>query len=131
MRASCCTKLDGTWVPVAANVSGQQLPVTQLRVALLIIESDTYRIVDRTSQVVDCGELRLDEAVVPCALDIIGLEGPNAGRRMCAIIELDGDRLCVCYDLEQQQRPRTMRPVEGQLLLSITYARSRASAADA
>jgi uncharacterized protein (TIGR03067 family) len=128
MRASCCTKLDGTWVPLAANVSGQQLPVTQLRVARLIIESDTYRIVDRSSRVVDCGELRLDEAAVPCALDIIGLEGPNAGKRMRAIIELDGDRLCVCYDLEQEQRPRTMRPAEDQLLLSITYARARASA---
>jgi uncharacterized protein (TIGR03067 family) len=125
MRASCCTKLDGTWVPVAANVSGQPLPVTQLRVARLIIDSDTYRIVDRSYRVVDSGELRLDEATVPCALDIIGLEGPNAGKRMRAIIELDGDRLCVCYDLEQQHRPRTMRPLEDQLLMSITYARAR------
>ena len=131
MRASCCTNLDGTWVPVAANVSGQQLPVTQLRVARLSIEGDTYRIVDRSSKVVDCGELRLDEAVMPCALDIIGLEGPNAGKRMRAIIELDGDRLCVCYDLEQSQRPRSMRPLEDQLLLSITYARARTSALNA
>jgi hypothetical protein len=50
---------------------------------------------------------------------------------MRAIIELDGDRLCVCYDLEQQHRPRTMRPLEDQLLLSITYARARGSATNA
>jgi uncharacterized protein (TIGR03067 family) len=124
MRASCRPKLDGTWVPVSANVSGQQLAVAQLRVAQFIIQSETYRIVDRCAQVVDCGELRIDEAAVPCALDIIGLEGPNAGKRMRAIIELDGDRLCICYDLEQQQRPRTMRAAEDQLLLSITYARA-------
>jgi uncharacterized protein (TIGR03067 family) len=72
----------------------------------------------------DCGELRLDERAVPCALDLIGIEGPYAGRRMCAIIELDGDRLCVCYDLERELRPRTMRPLGDQLLLSITYARA-------
>jgi uncharacterized protein (TIGR03067 family) len=124
MRASCGLKLDGTWVPVSANVSGQQLAVAQLRVAQLVIQSATYRIIDRCAQVVDCGELRLDEAVVPCALDIIGLEGPNAGKRMRAIIELDGDRLCVCYDLEQELRPSTMQPAEDQLLLSITYARA-------
>jgi uncharacterized protein (TIGR03067 family) len=121
-------KLNGTWVPVAANVSGRELAVKQLRVAQLIIERETYRIVDRSAQVVDCGELELDEASVPCALDIIGLEGPHAGKRMRAIIELDGDRLCVCYDLEREQRPQTMRPLSDQLLLSITYARARPGA---
>jgi uncharacterized protein (TIGR03067 family) len=124
MRASCGPKLDGTWVPVSASVSGQRLVVAELRVAQLVIESETWRILDRRAQVVDCGQLRLDEAAVPCALDLIALEGPSAGKRMCAIIELDGDRLCVCYDLEQERRPRTMRPDADQLLLSITYARA-------
>ena len=124
MRAACCLKLDGTWVPVAANVSGRQLHVGQLRVAQLVIERETYRIVDRSDITVDCGELHLDEAAVPCALDLIGIEGPHAGKRMCAIIELDGDRLCVCYDLERELRPQTMQPHGDQLLLSITYARA-------
>jgi len=124
MRAMCCLNLDGTWVPVAAEVSGRQLPVGQLRVAQLVIERDSYRIVDRGANVVDRGELRLDEAAVPCGLDIIGLEGPHAGKRMRAIIELDGDRLCVCYDLEREQRPLTMRATADQLLLLITYARA-------
>ena len=124
MRSPRCPNLDGTWVPVAAEVSGRRLPVAELRVARFVIESQTYRIVDRGSNVVDCGELRLDEAAVPCALDIIGIEGPNAGKRMRAIIELDGDRLCVCYDLECDRRPETMRAIGDQLLLSITYARA-------
>ena len=124
MRAPCCLNLDGTWVPVSAEVSGRRLPVGELRVAQLVIESETYRIVDRGANVVDQGELKLDEAAIPLALDIIGLEGPNAGKRMCAIIELDGDRLCVCYDLEREQRPLTMRATGDQLLLLITYARA-------
>jgi len=124
MHTACCLNLDGTWVPVAANVSGRQLNVAQLRVAQLIIESTTYRIVDRSDTTLDCGELHLDEQAVPCALDLVGVEGPYAGKRMCAIIELDGDRLCVCYDLERELRPRTMRPLGDQLLLSITYARA-------
>jgi uncharacterized protein (TIGR03067 family) len=123
MRASCVLNLDGTWLPVAANVSGRPLAVEQLRVAQLVIEHDRYSIVDRSLQTVDSGELHWDEAAVPCALDIIGIEGPHAGKRMRAIIELDGDRLCVCYDLEREQRPRTMQALEEQLLLSITYAR--------
>ena len=124
MSVQCGTNLNGTWVPVAANVSGRELIVAQLRVAQLIIQSQTYQIVDRRDRVVDCGELQLNETQVPCALDIIGIEGPHAGKRMRAIIELDGDRLCVCYDLEGEQRPHTMRPCGDQLLLSITYVRT-------
>ena len=128
MRAPCCLDLDGTWVPIAAEVSGRQLPVAQLRVARFVIESETYQIVDRSSNVVDCGELIMDSTAIPCALDIIGREGPNAGRRMRAIIEFDGDRLCICYDLERSSRPDTMRASGDQLLLLITYARRHAPA---
>jgi len=117
MRASCCTKLDGTWVPVAANVPdsscrslncGSRLADHRKRIP--------NRIVDRTSQVVDCGELRLDEAVVPCALDIIGLEGPNAGRRMFAPSSSSmaiGSASATTSSSNNARAP--MRPVEGQL----------------
>ena len=75
MRMQCSLDLNGTWVPVAACVAGRALEVAQLRVAQLIIESQHYRIVDRTDHVVDCGALQLNAAALPCALDIIGLEG--------------------------------------------------------
>jgi uncharacterized protein (TIGR03067 family) len=127
MRCALAATLTGSWLPVAANISGRQLAVAQLRVARLIIEHGRYQIVDHASQVVDSGELQLDEAACPCALDIVGLSGPNAGRRMLAIIELDGDRLCVCYDLERAERPASMQPKIDQLLLSITYARAAAA----
>lgn len=124
MRCALAATLTGTWVPVAADVSGRPLAAAQLRVARLIIERDSYRIVDHADQVADSGELRLDPAAVPCALDIVGIHGPHAGKRMLAIIDLDGDRLCVCYDLEHRERPASMRPKTDQLLLSITYVRA-------
>jgi uncharacterized protein (TIGR03067 family) len=124
MRCALAATLTGSWVPVAADVSGRQLVVAQLRVARLLIEQDSYQIVDHAGQVVDSGELQLDEAAFPCALDIVGLHGPHAGRRMLAIIELDADRLCVCYDLERGERPSSMQPKLDQLLLSITYVRA-------
>ena len=129
MRCALAATLTGTWVPVAADVSGRQLEVAQLRVARLIIERDSYRIVDHADQVVDRGELQLDQAALPFALDIVGSHGPHAGKRMLAIIELDGDRLCICYDLERGERPLSMRPTVDQLLLSITYVRAAAVSA--
>ena len=124
MRCALAATLTGTWVPVAADVSGRQLEVAQLRVARLIIERDSYRIVDHADQVVDRGDLQLDQAAFPFALDFVGSHGPHAGKRMLAIIELDGDRLRVCYDLESDERPSNMQPQADQLLLSITYVRA-------
>jgi uncharacterized protein (TIGR03067 family) len=127
MRCAVAATLTGSWLPVAADVSGRQLVVAQLRVARLIIERDGYQIVDHAGQVVDSGELQLDETAFPCALDMVGMHGPHAGGRLLAIIELDADRLCVCYDLERGERPSSMQPSLDQLLLSITYVRAAAT----
>ncbi|HEY1723852.1 MAG TPA: TIGR03067 domain-containing protein [Steroidobacteraceae bacterium] len=124
MHCTTPQTLSGTWVPVAADVSGRMLSVATLRVARLVIERDSYQIVNHSDQVVDSGELHLHQEAVPCALDIVGSHGPHAGKRMLAIIELDGDRLIVCYDLERGQRPLSRRPLLDQLLLSITYERA-------
>jgi uncharacterized protein (TIGR03067 family) len=117
-------ELDGTWVPVAAKVSGQALVVGELRVARLVLDRGAYEIVDRTDNIVDSGDFRIDRDVRPPAMDIVGVSGPYAGRTMRAIFELEGDRLTVCYDLETAERPQNMQPQEDQLLLSITYARA-------
>jgi uncharacterized protein (TIGR03067 family) len=127
MRCSTTETLTGTWVPVAADISGRELVVAELRVARFIIERDHYQIIDRADQVVDSGRLQLDEAADPRALDIVGNHGPHAGKRMRAIIALEGERLRVCYDLESEERPASMRPELDQLLLSITYERSTAA----
>jgi uncharacterized protein (TIGR03067 family) len=116
--------LDGIWVPIAADVSGQALVVRELRVARLVLDRGGYEIIDRTEHVVDSGDYRVDIDSMPRAMDIVGVAGPNAGRTMHAIFELDGDRLKVCYDLESAERPHAMRPQEDQLLLSITYVRA-------
>ncbi len=116
--------LDGTWVPIAANVSGQALVVAELRVARFVLDHGGYQIIDRTDHVVDRGDYHVNDAVSPQTMDIVGVQGPYAGRVMHAIYELDGDHLTVCYDLESATRPQTMEADEDQLLLSITYARA-------
>ncbi len=88
-------------MPVAAKVAGQDLGVGELRVKYLV-----------------------NDAASPQTMDIVGRDGPNAGRTMHAIYELNGDHLTVCYDLDGAARPTNMQPQDDQLLLSITYARA-------
>jgi len=116
--------LQGAWVPIAATVAGQDLKVGELRVKYLVLDAGGYSIIDRSNHVVDSGEYLVDAAASPQTMDIVGRDGPNAGRTMLAIYELEGDRLTLCYDLDGTARPIDMQPQDDQLLLSITYARA-------
>ena len=98
---------------MAANVAGKELIVKELRVKYLVLDSGGYSIVDH--------------AAFPQTMDIVGREGPNAGRTMLAIYELSADRLTVCYDLDGSKRPVDMKSQEDQLLLTISYARALTS----
>jgi len=115
--------LIGTWVPIAADISGHNLDISEMRVARLIVEADGYRIVDRSGRTVDAGTYELGEPRSFRTLDLCGVEGPYAGRRLLALVELDGERLCVCYDLDGAERPTGWLAQDEQLLLSVTYAR--------
>jgi len=116
--------LEGAWVPIDASVAGSQLPVNDLRVRYLVLAAGGYRIIDRSNQVVDGGRYLVNQAPQPRTMDIVGSHGPNAGRIMHAIYELQGDELTVCYDLESAERPGDMRARQDQLLLRITYTRA-------
>ena len=116
--------LEGAWVPIAANVSGSELRVGELRVKYLILDGHDYSIIDRSNRVVDSGEYLANDHAIPPTLDIVGRDGPNAGRSMLAIFALTGDRLTVCYDLDGKIRPANMEAQGDQLLLSITYERA-------
>jgi uncharacterized protein (TIGR03067 family) len=116
--------LEGAWVPVAASVSGKELLVAELRVKFLVLEGHDYNIIDRSNQVVDRGEYLVNDSAKPWTIDIVGRDGPNAGRSMLALFDLKDDRLTVCYNLDGTNRPAHMEAQEDQLLLSITYQRA-------
>jgi uncharacterized protein (TIGR03067 family) len=124
MKSEHPASLEGTWAPVAASVSGKELIVAELRVKYLILDGHDYNIVDRSNQVVDRGEYLVNDSARPWTIDIVGRDGPNAGRSMLAIFELSGDRLTVCYNLEGGDRPGENRAQAGQMMLSITYERA-------
>jgi uncharacterized protein (TIGR03067 family) len=124
MNADSPCGLEGAWVPIAANVSGKELVVAELRVKYLVLDGHDYSIIDHSNQIVDRGEYLVNDSATPRTIDIVGRDGPNAGRSMLAIFELKGDRLTVCYDLDTQRRPENMQVQEDQMLLSITYERA-------
>jgi uncharacterized protein (TIGR03067 family) len=124
MDAEPRSALEGAWIPIAANVSGKQLVVAELRVKYLVLNDGDYSIIDQRDQIADSGEYLVNERASPRTIDIVGRAGPNAGRSMLAIFVLESDRLTLCYDLGGLERPSGMQPQADQLLLSITYERA-------
>src|SRR5579862_1002761 len=115
--------LAGAWAPVAASVGGQRLEPAQLRVRYLLLEGDGYRIIDHSNRIVDSGHYTVNAHARPCAMDIVGEHGPNAGRTLRAVYQLEGDELTVCYDVEGGARPAALVPPREGAQLVITYER--------
>jgi len=73
----------------------------------------------------DKGTYSVLSTTPPAAMDIHGVEGPNAGSTIPAIYELAGDRLTICYQLGPGDRPSEFATPEGTQLFLVHYERAR------
>jgi uncharacterized protein (TIGR03067 family) len=109
--------IEGTWVIVEAELSGQKLPDESVKGTRLILTEDTYQYQN------DRGDYKLYPAEPIKAMDIIGKEGPNKGKNILAIYELEGDKLKICYDLAGKTRPTKFKTEAGTRQFLVTYQR--------
>lgn len=114
--------LDGTWIPVTAELGGQLLSEDILKTMRLFLIGNKY--VAKVGVVTDQGLVKIDLKKKPNAMDIIGTGGPNEGRTIQAIYELNDDELTVCYALDGHTRPVEFKTrVDSQHYL-VTYKRA-------
>jgi uncharacterized protein (TIGR03067 family) len=116
-------KMQGTWVPTAAEFGGQQWPEQQRKTIKLVIEDDRYTVT--VAGQTDKGTVKLDLKAKPPAMDITGTDGPNKGKTFPAIYELSGDTLKVCYALEGKDRPAKFESKPGTAIFLVTYQRAK------
>jgi uncharacterized protein (TIGR03067 family) len=113
--------IQGTWIPISAELAGQPFPQQVLNTIRLILTENRYTAV--VAGTTDVGNLILRSNQQPRAMDILGTEGPNKGKTILAIYELTGDSLKVCYDLEGKTRPSEFRTNPGTQLFLALYKR--------
>ena len=109
--------LVGRWEPVTATLGGKDYPVVNFDGAKLKLTDDAYDFAG------DKGAYQLIPGGFPSKMDIHGVEGPNAGRTIPAIYQLDGDQLSICYQLGKGDRPGGFKSPEGTKVLLIRYTR--------
>jgi uncharacterized protein (TIGR03067 family) len=116
-------KLQGTWLPSAAEFGGQKWSDEQIKAIKLEVADEKYTVT--VNGKVDKGTFKLDPSAKPATMDIIGTDGPNKGKTIPAIYELSADTLKVCYALEGKDRPGKFETKTGTLIFLVTYQRSK------
>jgi uncharacterized protein (TIGR03067 family) len=113
--------LDGTWLPIEAQLGSNKLPDEFLQSVRLVLKSGEYS--SHVGDVVDRGKLNVDITATPKTMDIVGTDGPNQGKTIPAIYEFKDGKLRVCYSIGADPRPTEFSTAGGEKYFLATYRR--------
>ncbi len=114
-------KLQGKWIPVAAKIGGNDFPEEVLKTIQLEISKDKYIVV--AGNVEDRGRTEIDVTQKVWTMNIIGEEGPSKGREIKTIFKFDEEKLVVCYEVGEGERPTEFESPQTSNILLMTYQR--------
>jgi uncharacterized protein (TIGR03067 family) len=115
--------LEGTWLPLSAEFAGENYPDQILKTMKLTLKDKNYTVT--VGDQIDEGTWKIDPKKSPRALDITGTNGPNKGKTILTIYDLEKDTLRVCYDLGGKQRPTEFKTKANTKLFLVTYKRAK------
>lgn len=116
-------ELNGEWSAVSMEVGGMPLPETFVK-SVKLVNTDGEYLVKAGKD--DKGTVSVDPSKKPKTMTIKGTEGPNKGKTMLCIYELNGDELKICYDLSGAEFPKEFKSEKGKpnLMLAV-YKKSK------
>jgi uncharacterized protein (TIGR03067 family) len=103
---------QGTWTFESSESGGKKLPASELKGLILTFEGQKHT-VKKGDEVIQVGTQKLDPSRSPKTIDVTLTEGPNKGKIMLGIYEIDGDTLKVCFDLQGKKRPTKFKSEPG------------------
>jgi len=114
-------KMEGTWLPTSAKLGDMDFPDEVRKTIKLVIKEGEYTVT--VGEQKDHGTVKFDSSAKIKTMDVVGTEGPNKGKTILAIYELDGDTLTICYDLSGKNRPSKFETQPKTQLFLVTYKR--------
>lgn len=96
-------RLQGTWKRASGEMDGKKMSADELQKTTLTIKSNQYvlKMGDQTRK----GYIKLDPTKKPKQIDIISDAGPNKGKSLLGIYELEGDTFRYCVAQPGKDRP--------------------------
>ena len=97
-------KWQGTWKAVSIQHDGKLSPPEKLKPITLTVEGAKYHF--QNGDFSERGTYKFDPDQSPKALDIVVGEGPDKGKVYLVIYKVEGDRLTICLESENKNRPK-------------------------
>ena len=116
--------LQGSWIPVKAELGAQPLPTEVLKKITLTLTNHDYE-VTVTGEQSDSGTWSIDPSSKPKGMTIVGTKGPNAGKTFPCIYDIKGNTFRICYDLSGAKQPTEFKTAAGTKLYLVTYNRKK------
>ena len=105
-------KFQGTWTFESSETGGKELPADALKGLILTFEGDKHTL-KKGDEVIQVGTQKIDPSKSPKTIDVKMTEGPNKGKVMLGIYEIDADTLKVCFDPQGKKRPTEFKSGPG------------------
>lgn len=116
----------GVWKPSSGSVGGNKLPAAFLKTMTLKLTPKNYEVIVQGQKQTDKGTCTLDTSTKPKRMTIKGTSGPNKGKTLFAIFEMQGtDSLRICYDLSGKAFPKAFAVPPGSQSFLLDYRRQQ------
>jgi uncharacterized protein (TIGR03067 family) len=116
--------LNGLWALTSAVRSGEKMSAEEVKGIHLVLANGRY--VAAVGDQTDEGTYKIDESKTPNTLTFTGTKGPNKGKTMLAIYELeDQGTLKICYDLSGKAFPGKFESNPDSQSFLATYERQQ------
>jgi uncharacterized protein (TIGR03067 family) len=115
--------LNGVWNLASGVMSGEKMSDEVRKSIHLTLRNGKYtaKVGDDTDE----GTYTVDNSKTPGTLTLVGTSGPNKGKTMLAIFELDKKNLKVCYDMAGKAFPSDFESKANSQLFLATYERTK------
>jgi uncharacterized protein (TIGR03067 family) len=109
-------KLTGTWKIVSVEVEGAKPEEDFLKNARLVVKGDKFTF--KRGDLSNGGTYKVDVTAKPKTIDITYTEGPEKGKTLLGIYDLEGDTGKICIALPGNDRPKEFvsKPGSGHVL---------------
>ncbi len=106
-------RFEGAWQLVYAETDGKTTPGEQIRNIRVVFRNQNYSVHIGDKQLVHDGSFRIDPTARPKTTDDVLTEGPDKGKPIHGIYELEGDTLASCVARPEQERPARFATTPG------------------
>ena len=104
-------KFEGTWKIESMVIDGKEAPPEVFKEAKLVCKGDQFTMTH--GDVVYKGTFKVDPSKKPKEIDVTFTEGPEKGKTVKGIYEVDDETYKVCMSEDEKDRPKKLESKEG------------------